>query len=70
MRTVRSLILTLALLAVLPAISMAQGEAGTPGGLAAYRNVFIAYAFVWILVGGWIFSIGRRLSAVSRRLDG
>ena len=34
----------------------------------AYWHVFAAYAIVWILVGGWIFSIVRRLRRVEERL--
>ena len=70
MQTVRPLILTLALLLALPALAVAQMSDATPGGMAAYRNVFIAYSLVWILVGGWIFSVSRRLTAVSSQLDG
>jgi len=33
-----------------------------------YWHVFAAYAIVWILVGGWIFSIVRRLRRVEERL--
>ena len=63
-------VLGLALLLAGPAQLLAQMEETTPGGMSAYRNVFIAYAVVWLLVGGWILSIARRMTALSRRLDG
>jgi CcmD family protein len=48
-------------------------QEGTPGGAAsqnmrAYRFVFIAYALAWILVFGWVVSVGRRLARLERRL--
>jgi CcmD family protein len=49
-------------------------QEGMPGGVAtgqnlrAYRFVFIAYALVWILVFGWVVSVGRRLARLERRL--
>ena len=70
MRNLRFLILTLALVLALPALTSAQMSDATPGGMDAYRNVFIAYAIAWIVLGGWLVSVGRRLTAVSRRLDG
>ncbi len=33
-----------------------------------YWHVFAAYAIVWLLVGGWMFSIVRRLRRVEERL--
>jgi CcmD family protein len=35
-----------------------------------YWHVFIAYAIAWLLIGGWVISIARRLARVERRLDG
>jgi CcmD family protein len=46
-----------------------------PGGGVAgqdmrpYRFVFIAYALIWILVFGWVVSVGRRLAKLERRLE-
>jgi CcmD family protein len=34
----------------------------------AYWHVFAAYAIVWLLVGGWMFSIVRRLRRIEDRL--
>ena len=53
-----------------PMLLVAQMEETTPGGMEAYRNVFIAYAVVWLLVGGWILAIARRLNGVAKRMDG
>ena len=36
----------------------------------AYWHVFIAYALVWVFVGGWVISIARRLARIERRLGG
>lgn len=50
-------------------------QEGMPGGVAtgqslrAYRFVFIAYALAWILVFGWVVSVGRRLARLERRLE-
>ena len=32
-----------------------------------YWHVFIAYAIAWILIGGWLFSVVRRLARLERR---
>ena len=34
----------------------------------AYWHVFVAYAIAWLLIGGWVVSIARRLARVERRL--
>ncbi len=39
------------------------------GSLRAYWHVFIAYAVGWVLILGWILSIGRRLAKVETRLS-
>lgn len=44
---------------------MAQQTLGRP-----YLNVFVGYAAAWILVGGWVVSIARRLARVEKRLGG
>lgn len=30
-----------------------------------YRFVFLAYAILWVLVFGWVFSVGRRISRLA-----
>ena len=35
-----------------------------------YWHVFIAYALAWLLIGGWVISIARRLARVEKRLGG
>jgi CcmD family protein len=44
---------------------MARQTLGRP-----YVNVFVGYAAAWILIGGWVFSIARRLARVEKRLGG
>jgi CcmD family protein len=34
-----------------------------------YWHVFIAYAIAVLLIGGWVFSIARRLLSIERRLE-
>lgn len=43
-------------------------QPATPQSLKPFWHVFAAYAVVIILVGGWAFSIARRLRDVERRL--
>ena len=54
----------------MPMALAAQLEATTPGGLRAYWHVFVAYALVWLLIGGWVVSIARKLGRVGRQLGG
>lgn len=62
----RFIFTALALLLAAPIPVLAQMEDATPGGLRAYTHVFIAYAIVWLFIGGWILVISRRLARVSR----
>lgn len=62
-------VLALMLLMAAPAESLAQMTETTPGGLRAYQFVFIAYALVWIFIGGWVLAIARRLARTSRDLE-
>ena len=43
--------------------ALAQQQLGRP-----YWHVFIAYALLWIILGGWLFHIVRRLKQVEERL--
>ncbi|MDH5758152.1 MAG: CcmD family protein [Gemmatimonadota bacterium] len=45
---------------------VAQGMASQ--SLRPYAHVFIAYALAWIVVFGWVVSIGRRLARLDERL--
>lgn len=38
------------------------------GGLRPYWYIFLAYASAWIVVGGWLFSMARRLSRLEDRV--
>ncbi len=57
---------------VLLQASPVWAQAGTALGQQtlgrAYWHVFAAYAIVWLLVGGWMFSIVRRLRRIEERL--
>ena len=70
-RWTRSAVLSVALLLLLPALVLAQAA---PGELAAqklgrpYWHVFIGYAAAWVLVGGWVISMARRLARLEKRL--
>ena len=71
----RSLLLSLAGLAVTSAVTFAQEAAGVPPqvnrlaeqNLRAYWHVFAAYALVILMSGGWVISIARRLRAIEDR---
>lgn len=54
---------------LVPADTLAQAtELGRQTLGRAYWHVFVAYAIAWLLIGGWIVSIARRLARVERRL--
>lgn len=76
MRTVR-VVLTLVLVSMLlsAAAVAAQEIQGLPEptalaqqNLRPYVHVFIAYAIVIVMIGGWAISIGRRLRQIEDRL--
>jgi CcmD family protein len=46
----------------------AQQAAAPPLEMRHFWHVFIAYALAWVLIGGWLFSIVRRLRKVEERL--
>ncbi|HSG09539.1 MAG TPA: CcmD family protein [Longimicrobiales bacterium] len=61
------------LLALLVSVPLLAQEGMPVGGatgqnLRAYRFVFLAYAILWVLVFGWVASVGRRLAKLERRL--
>lgn len=58
----------------LPVLAQQSGALPGAGGLGAqnlrpYHFLFFAYALAWILVLGWVISIGRRISRLSERLE-
>lgn len=63
---------TVLLLAVLVLVAPVAGQTPEPGlgsqSMRPFRFVFIAYALAWILIGGWVLSVGRRLARLERRL--
>jgi len=52
----------------LPLSVLGQSTLGQQQLGRAYWHVFIAYALCWIIVGGWLFHIVRRLKQVEERL--
>lgn len=66
-------VLTLSLLVLLCAVGVAAGqvpqEAMSGQTLRPYLHVFAAYAVAWLLIGGWIISIHRRLGRLERSGD-
>ena len=73
--TIRAVALSLAALAIMAirgvaqeAVTMPQASALAEQNLRPYWHVFAAYALVIVLIGGWAFSIARRLRAIEDRL--
>lgn len=56
------------LLAALPLLAQ-DDPLGTRGLGRPYLHVFLAYAVVLLLVGGWVVAIARRLGRIERRLQ-
>jgi CcmD family protein len=46
----------------------AQAPDAAPLEMRHFWHVFIAYAIAWLLIGGWLFTIVRRLRKVEERL--
>ena len=66
---------SVALVLVVASAALAQEVPGLPEpsalaqqNLRPYWHVFAAYAVVIVLIGGWAFSIARRLKGVEERL--
>lgn len=47
--------------------ALAQAAAGSE--LRPFWYIFLAYASAWLVVGGWLFSMARRLSRLEDRLN-
>ncbi len=49
---------------------VAQAGAGAPGSqnMRPFQYLFVAYALAWLLVFGWVLSVGRRLAKLDKRL--
>lgn len=60
----------LVVLVLLCALDVAGQTPGADLGaqnLRPYWHVFAAFAIAWLLIGGWIISISRRLSKLEKR---
>ncbi len=53
-----------------PALAQAGAEALAQQSLRPYRLVFVAYALAWLLIMGWIVSIGRRIRKLENGREG
>ncbi len=63
------LLIVFALLLLVHPPGLAGQEGAAAGSLRPYWHVFVAYAAAWVLVAGWVFHIGRRLSGAEERLE-
>jgi uncharacterized membrane protein YbhN (UPF0104 family) len=70
MRIAAIVITVLALLLLLPELSVGQGmgDAIARQNLRGYTHMFIAYGIAWLLVMGWAISIFRRLGRIEEAL--
>lgn len=81
MTTIRLLVLFLCLIALAPAVGVAQqppqpqdefvpvSELPPEDRLPAGPLLVGAYAFAWLALGGYVFSVARRLSSVQRDIE-
>ena len=61
---------TLLLLSTEPAAAQQTANpAATSPQMRHFWHVFTAYAIAWVLLFGWLVSIGRRLGRVEEKLD-
>lgn len=67
-RGIMSLIL-LSIVTTGSALAQVPADAMASQSLRPYAHVFAAYAIAWLLIGGWIFSINRRLGKLESRHD-
>ena len=54
-----------------PLLTLSTAEAlvqAAQSELRPYWFIFLAYASAWVLVGGWLFSMARRLSRLEDRV--
>ncbi len=70
-KIIRTCLLVAVILAVSSPELVAQGTDLASQTLGrAYWHVFAAYAVGWIMVLGWVISIGRRLVGVEQAIKG
>ena len=61
-------LLLLLILVATPGVAQTTTEELSAQNLRAYWQVFIAYGLAWLLIGGWLFSVGKRLSRIEQEL--
>ena len=70
-KIIRTCLLVAGILAISSLELLAQGTDLASQTLGrAYWHVFAAYAVGWIMVLGWVISIGRRLVGVEQAIKG
>jgi hypothetical protein len=72
-KILRTLASALLLLGATAAPMLAQAMPGTDVAsqtLRGYHFVFIAYTLAWIFVLGWVLSVWRKVSRLSKRIEG
>ncbi len=62
-------VLTLLVALSAPDVLSAQVTGGADP-FRPYLHVFLAYGAAWLIIGAWIFQIGRKVTQLGRRLDG
>ena len=69
MKPIRAVVVSLILTTLSVTALVGQGPGGglADQNLRAYWHVFAAYAIAWLLIGGWVISIARRLGRLEGR---
>ena len=53
---------------LIPTAVLAQAV-GPPSSSRAYTFVLLAFAAGWLLIGAWVFQIGRKVKKLSDRME-
>lgn len=61
-------LIAMCLVGAVPLVAQQTASALSGQSLRPYHFVFLAFALAWILVLGWVVSIGRRVSRLAERL--
>ena len=64
----RRILLAGVLVTLLPLSAGAQSEA-LVGSFRPYLHVLLAFAAAWLIIGAWVFRIGRKLDRLQRRME-
>jgi CcmD family protein len=58
----------LLLVLVSPHLGAAQ-EGPLSGPFRPYLHVFVAFGAAWLIIGAWVFRIGRKVRSLSERIE-